>query len=66
MRRRIVDSGRSVVLADNYESMVKPGAVFLLRSPTDLNEEVCRILHGTWEDIPNTLRQELLTEYGLT
>jgi hypothetical protein len=66
MQRRIVDSGRSVVLADNYESMVKPGAVFLLRSPADLNEEVCRILHGTWEDIPNTLRQELLTEYGLT
>ena len=66
MRRRIIDSGRPVVLADSYENMVKPGAVFFLRSTPELSEEACRILHGTWEDIPNTLRQKLLTEYGLT
>jgi hypothetical protein len=62
----MIDSGRPVVLADNYREMVKPGAVFFLRCTTELSEEVRRILHGTWEGIPEKLRQGLLTEYGLT
>jgi hypothetical protein len=60
----MINSERPVVLADNYESMVKAGVVFFLRSSTQLSEEDRRILHGTWELIPQARRQKLLTEYG--
>jgi hypothetical protein len=65
MQRRIIDSGRPVVLADNYESMVGPGVVFALRSTMGLSEEVLHVLHGTWELIPGALRQKLLIENDL-
>jgi hypothetical protein len=56
MRNSNIDSGRQVVLADNYEVMVKPGVVFFLGSTPELSEKVRRILHGTWSLIPDRVR----------
>ncbi|KIW15915.1 hypothetical protein PV08_05965 [Exophiala spinifera] len=66
LRYSIVDSGRQLVLADNYERTVQPGAVFYLRSPPDISKEACDVLHATWGAIPGDVRQQLVAEFGLT
>jgi hypothetical protein len=65
-RNSIIDPGRRVVLADNYQETVMPGVVFFLRSTPQLSEEACSILGGTWGFIPDTVRWNLLVENNLT